>query len=46
VVRIRTREATVTGAVEVTIPELGVQETAVPEFGELRLATELCPPRP
>jgi hypothetical protein len=43
--RIRTREATVTGTVEVTVPELGIDETAVPEFGELRLATELCPPR-
>jgi len=45
-VRIRTREVTVTGTVEATIPELGIQETAVPEFGELRLATELRPPRP
>jgi hypothetical protein len=45
VVQIRAREATVTGTVEVTIPELEIQETAVPEFGELRLATELCPPR-
>jgi hypothetical protein len=44
VVHIRTRGATVTGTVVVTIPELGIEETAVPEFGELRLATELCPP--
>jgi hypothetical protein len=44
VVQIRTREATVNGTVEVTIPELGIEETAVPEFGELRVATEHCPP--
>jgi hypothetical protein len=44
VVHIRTREAAVTGTVEVEIPELGIEETAVPEFGELRVATELCPP--
>jgi hypothetical protein len=43
-VKIRTREATVTGTVKVEIPELGIEETAVPEFGELRVATELCPP--
>lgn len=44
-VRIQAREATVTGTVEVTIPGLGIQETAVPESGELRQATEHCPPR-
>jgi hypothetical protein len=44
VVKIRTREATVTGTVEVSVPELGIEETAAPEVGELRLATELCPP--
>ncbi len=45
IVKIRTREATVTGTVEVRVPELGIVQTAVPDFGELRLATELCPPR-
>ena len=45
VVRVLTRQATVTGTVQVTIPELGIDETARPGEGELREATELCPPR-
>jgi hypothetical protein len=44
-VTIRTRGATVEGTIEVTVPELGIEETARPEFGELRLSTDLCPPR-
>ncbi len=38
------REATVTGTVQVTIPDLGIDAEATGERGELRHVTGICPP--
>jgi hypothetical protein len=38
------REATVTGTVQVTIPDLMIDAEATGERGELRHVTGICPP--